>query len=152
MPIQSTSSHFSEIKVSYSPKIKASDRKFVSSSEDATTYFRSIWSEHMELREEFYILLLNRANKVLGWFQVSTGGMAGTVVDPKLVFSVALKCCAHAIILCHNHPSGNLKPSQADIQLTKKIKEGGKLLEIEVLDHIIITSEAHFSFTDDGII
>jgi len=111
---------------------------------------RSIWSDHLELREEFYILLLNRANHVLGWFPVSKGGSAATIVDPKLIFSIALKCNAHGIILAHNHPSGNLKPSDADIQLTQNIKNGGILLEINILDHIIITSESYFSFADDG--
>jgi DNA repair protein RadC len=103
------------------------------------------------LREEFYILLLNRANRIYGYYLLSQGGTSGTVVDPKLIFSIALKCNAHGIILAHNHPSGNTKPSEADIQITKKVKEGGKLLEIDVLDHIILTSDSYLSFADEGL-
>ena len=91
-------------------------------------------------------MLLNRANKVLGIFEVSSGGSTGTVADPKLVFAAAIKANACGIILAHNHPSGNLQPSQADIDLTKKMKEGGKLLEIQILDHVIITTEGYYSF------
>jgi DNA repair protein RadC len=106
----------------------------------------------MELKEEFYILLLNRANRVKGWYKVSEGGTAGTVVDPKLIFSTALKCHASSIILSHNHPSGNVKPSEEDLKLTKKLTEGGKLLEIAVLDHLILTSEEYLSFADEGLL
>ena len=102
------------------------------------------------MQEQFKILLLNRANKVLGIYEVSTGGMSGTVADPKLIFATALKACASSIILSHNHPSGNLKPSNADLQLTQKVKEGGKLLDIEVYDHIILTTEGYYSFADEG--
>ena len=112
---------------------------------------RSIWSDDLEIREEFNILLLNRANHVLGWFNVSVGGTSATVIDPKLIFSVALKCNASGVILAHNHPSGNLNPSDADLNLTTKLKEGGKILEIKILDHIILTSESYYSFADEGI-
>lgn len=105
----------------------------------------------MEFKEEFYIILLNRANKVLGWYKVSEGGMSGTVVDPKLVFSIALKSLASSLVLAHNHPSGNLKPSNEDINLTKKLKEAGALLEIPVLDHLILTTDGYFSFGDEGM-
>src|SRR3990170_6054261 len=94
----------------------------------------------LELQEEFKIMLLNRYNKVIGIFTVSSGGIAGTVADPKLIFGCALKAAASGIILAHNHPSGNLTASQADIDLTRKFKEAGKLLDIQVLDHIIITN------------
>lgn len=98
------------------------------------------------------MLILNRANKVMCWYLVSAGGTSGTVVDPKIVFAVALKCHASAIIIAHNHPSGNLKPSQQDVDLTKKLYSAGKLLEISVLDHIILTTEHFFSFADEGLI
>lgn len=104
----------------------------------------------MEFREECYMLLLNRANQVLGWFRVSEGGVAGTILDPRLIFGIALKCNAVGVILAHNHPSGNLKPSGADISQTKRLVEGGKLLEISVLDHLILTSEGYYSFADEG--
>ena len=139
-----------EIKVSYTSKVKVSERIKITSSESAAELLRSIWSDNLELREEFNILLLNRTNAVIGWFQVSIGGVASTVVDPKVIFSVALKCNASGIILAHNHPSGNLKPSDADLNLTKKLKNGGQLLEIQILDHIILTKEGYFSFADEG--
>ena len=78
--------------------------------------------------------------------------MSGTVADPKLIFAAALKACASSIILAHNHPSGNLKPSQSDIDLTRKLKDGGKLLEIQMLDHIIVTTEGYYSFADEGLV
>ena len=102
--------------------------------------------------EQFWILLLNRANEIIKPFQVSMGGVAGTVADPKLIFKAALEHLASAIILVHNHPSGNKTPSEADKQLTKKVKEGGKLLDIAVLDHLIFTDSDYFSFADEGII
>lgn len=101
--------------------------------------------------EEFWIVLLNRANRVIKKYQVSSGGVAGTVADPKIIFKVALEELASGIILAHNHPSGNLTASQADIDLTKKLKESGKLLEIQVLDHLIIAGKKYMSFADEGL-
>jgi len=144
-------SNLAEIKVSYKSKVKYSEMRKVVSAKDAEEILRNIWSDAMELREEFFMLLLNRANKVLGFYRISEGGTAGTVVDPKLVFSIALKCHASSIILSHNHPSGNTKPSEADIRLTKNLIEGGKLLEISILDHLILTTENFFSFADEGL-
>ncbi len=101
--------------------------------------------------EEFWILLLDRANKVIRPLQISQGGVSGTVADTKLIFKQAIEHLASAIILVHNHPSGNLTPSQADKDLTKKLKESGILLEIPVLDHLIFTNESYFSFADEGL-
>jgi DNA repair protein RadC len=98
------------------------------------------------------VILLNRANKVLGICEVSTGGVAGTVADPKVIFAAALKALASSIILSHNHPSGNLAPSQADIELTHKLKAAGRFLELPILDHIIMTSEGYYSFADEGVL
>ena len=100
--------------------------------------------------EEFWILLLNRANKVIAKHQVSKGGVTGTVVDPKMVFKKAVDCMASGIILCHNHPSGNLTPSDADLSLTRKMVDAGRLLDIQVLDHLIIAGEKYYSFADEG--
>jgi DNA repair protein RadC len=108
-------------------------------------------SLHNRLVEEFKILLLNRAGRVIGCYEVSFGGFAGTVADPKVIFAVALKSCASSIVLAHNHPSGNLKPSQSDINLTQKLIQAGKYLEINVLDHIILTREGYYSFADEGM-
>lgn len=88
---------------------------------------------------------------MIGVFQVSTGGMCGTIADPRVIFAAALKACATSIILAHNHPSGNLQPSQSDIDLTNKLKAAGKLLDIEVLDHIILAEDTYLSFADEGI-
>ncbi len=97
-------------------------------------------------------MLLNRAHKVQGIFEVSTGGVSGTVADPKIIFAAAIKANSSGIIVAHNHPSGNLRASQADIDLTRKLKDGGRILEIQLLDHIIVTTEGYFSFADEGLI
>ena len=102
--------------------------------------------------EEFWILLLNRGNRMIKKHQISQGGVAGTVADPKIIFKLALEDLSSGIILAHNHPSGNLTASQADIDLTKKIKEAGKLLEIQVLDHLIVAGQKYFSFADEGML
>lgn len=149
----STTFQVSEINVSYRPKVKASERPKVSTSKEVYDILFNNWDlDKMELLEQFKILLLTRANRVIGIYEVSSGGMAGTVADPKLIFSAALKACASSIILSHNHPSGNLKPSQADISLTQKFRTAGSFLDIDVLDHIILTSEGYISFVDEGLI
>lgn len=150
---QSKQFQVAEIQLSYRSNVKASLRPKINRSSDACDILRQSWDESkIELVEQFKVILTNRANKVLGIFEVSTGGMTGTVADPKLIFVAALKCGAMGILLAHNHPSGNLTPSQADIDLTRKIKEGGKFLEIQLLDHLIITSEGYYSFSDEGLI
>jgi DNA repair protein RadC len=101
--------------------------------------------------EAFWVILVNRANRVMRAQQVSQGGVAGTVADPKIIFNLALQHLASGIIVAHNHPSGNLNPSQADIDLTKKLKEGGRVLEVQVLDHLIIAGQKYFSFADEGL-
>ncbi|MGZ3750127.1 MAG: RadC family protein [Mucilaginibacter sp.] len=102
--------------------------------------------------EEFWIILLGRSSKVLGKELISKGGIAGTVADPKIIFHAALQHQASGIILVHNHPSGNLKPSQQDISLTKNISTAGKMLEIQVFDHLILTDNGYFSFGDEGLL
>jgi len=102
--------------------------------------------------EEFWVLFLNNSNKVLAKLQVSKGGMTATVVDIRLLFKQALELFSVAIIVCHNHPSGKLKPSDADVQLTQKIKNAGNTLDIKLLDHLIIAEKAYFSFADEGIL
>ena len=142
-----------EIKLTYRSKVKPSERPQVTSSTDSSEVLRKSWDPgKMEFVEQFKVMLLNRANRVLGIYELSTGGVAGTVADPKLIFAAAIKACASSIVLCHNHPSGNTKPSAADLQLTKKLKQGGELLDIVVLDHIILTSESYYSFADEGLL
>lgn len=106
----------------------------------------------IDYKEVFYIILLNNSNEVLGISKISEGGITGTVVDVRLVFQIALKSHAVGMILAHNHPSGTLKPSQADISLTKKLKNAGEILDVKVLDHLIITTENYFSFADENIL
>jgi DNA repair protein RadC len=103
------------------------------------------------LHEEFWIILVNRANRLIRLSQVSQGGVAGTVADPKIIFKMAVEELASGIILAHNHPSGNLSASQADIELTRKLSAGARLLEIQVLDHIILAGQKYFSFADEGL-
>ncbi len=122
----------------------------ITSSADA---YRIIRSELDELpHEEFYILLLNRSNVVIKKEQISRGGMHATIVDPKIVFKVAVNTGASGIILAHNHPSGAVKPSEQDVRLTKKLKEGANFLDIALLDHIIVGANIYYSFADEGLI
>lgn len=140
-----------EIKISYQPKIRASDRMKVKGSRDAAMAFRQAWEYPLELKECFYTLYLNRNNQILGYLLVSVGGIAGTVMDVRNILQTALKANACSIIIAHNHPSGNLDPSDTDKRLTRQIMEAGKLLEIQVLDHIILTDEGYMSFADEGL-
>jgi len=102
--------------------------------------------------EEFWILLMNRNNRVIGRKRISEGGISGTVVDSRILFKHALDLLTSSVVLCHNHPSGNVNPSESDIQLTRKLKEAGKLLDIAIVDHIIIGDKNYFSFADEGLI
>ncbi len=102
--------------------------------------------------EEFWILLLNRSNKVIDKYRISQGGIAGTVIDVKIILKRAVEKLASSIILCHNHPSGNLTPSKADINITNKLREAAELMDIKLLDHIIIADNSYFSFIDEGVL
>ena len=142
-----------EVALIYKSKVKASLRPTITKSADAFQVLKKHWNlETIDFLEHFKVMLLNRANRVLGIIEISAGGMAGTVADPKVIFAAAIKSAATGIILAHNHPSGNLKPSHADINLTRKLKSGGELLDISVLDHLIISGEGFFSFADEGMI
>ena len=133
-------------------KETAIPRAKISSSQNANDYFRQIWEEDLLIRECMYALFLNRANNVTRFALISKGGTSGTVVDIKMISRLAISVLAHSVILAHNHPSGNLNPSDSDQQITTKIKEGLKHFDIEVLDHIILTKESYYSFTDEGLI
>lgn len=123
-------------------------REKIKSSKDAFHIFRSTMGD--KPYEEFWILLLNRANKILRKSPVSEGGISGTVVDPKKIFKIAIDNHATGIILGHNHPSGLLTPSEADLKITKNLVASGKLLEINVLDHLIVGENGYYSFADEG--
>lgn len=143
----------SEIELTYKSKVKASERPSIKDSKEAYEILLKVWDEgRIDLLEEFKVLFLNRANKVLAVYNVSTGGLTGTVADPRLIFTAALKCNSVSMILAHNHPSGNLRPSKADEELTSKIKQAGSFLDIKVIDHIIVSSEGYLSFADEGLL
>ena len=143
----------SEVELTYRSKVKASERPQINSSSDAYSLLKQVWEEgKIDFVEQFKVLLLNRANKVIGLVNVSTGGVSGTVADPKIIYVAAIKANACAIIISHNHPSGQLKPSRADEELTQKIKNAGSFLDIKLLDHLIVSEEAYFSFADEGLL
>jgi DNA repair protein RadC len=142
-----------EITLSYHPNVKPSLRPVISTSSDAINLLATLWDQDtLQLYEQFKVLLLNRRNAVLGLYHVSTGGITATVADPRLILAAALKAAAVSVILAHNHPSGGVKPSENDVALTMKLKEGASYFDIKVLDHIIITAEEHFSFADEGLL
>ncbi|MDP4289787.1 MAG: DNA repair protein RadC [Bacteroidota bacterium] len=129
---------------------EALTKKTISCSRDA---FEVIQSTLADIQyEEFWILLLNRANQVIRKVNISEGGFAGTIADPKKIFKIGLENSASGIILCHNHPSGNLKPSDADLRLTRKLAEAGTHLELPIVDHLIIGDEKYLSFADEGLL
>lgn len=125
----------------------------ITSSLDASNIFRKIIDEHrIDYKEIFCVMLLSRANQVLGVSEIGSGSTAGVVMNTIEVFQLAILSNCSGIIICHNHPSGKLVASTPDILVTKRLKEGAKLLDISLLDHIIITSEGHYSFSDEGML
>jgi DNA repair protein RadC len=140
-----------EFKLSYKKKGSFTEMYPVRCSEDAAEMCRSCFNpDTIDWREEAIVIALNRNNLVLGYYPMSNGGVSGTVVDQKVVFQVALTSNACRLILAHNHPSGNLRPSQGDRDITDTLVKGAKLLDITIVDHIIITSEGYTSFVDEG--
>jgi DNA repair protein RadC len=124
----------------------------VTSAKDAYEILFNNWNMNkIEMVEQFYVLLLNSANNVIGMSEISSGGFTATLADPKVIFGMALKANCCKLILAHNHPSGNLKPSDADLKLTRRLVEGGKILDLEVLDHLIVTRDRFYSFGDEGL-
>jgi DNA repair protein RadC len=146
--------NISEVKLIYLSRIRASDRPKITSSKDAYDLFVSTWDLNtLEYFEEFKVLLLNRSNAVLGLIAISKGGISGTVTDVRIILQAAIKSCASGIIVAHNHPSGNLNPSESDGRITQKIKEAGNIMDIQLLDHLIITTEGcYYSFADNGLL
>ncbi|MCK5694298.1 MAG: DNA repair protein RadC [Bacteroidales bacterium] len=130
--------------------VQHSDKVAVKSSETVYKIFHPLMGdlEH----EEFWLLMLNRANRVLGKYKVSQGGLSGTVIDTRIILKKALDNLASSIIVCHNHPSGNKQPSDADVKITRKLKKAAEMLEIKLLDHVIIADKSYFSFADEGLI
>lgn len=130
---------------------KKTELTMINNSSDIYSILKEMFNgEIIDWQEQVILICLNQYNKVIGYYKVSVGGVHGTVCDPKIIFTVALNCAGTtSIILSHNHPSGNLNPSNADIEMTKKIKAGGLLLDIQLLDHIIYTEEGFYSMSDD---
>ena len=140
-----------EIQVSYHSTNK--EKLKISSSKSAFEILLSNWNNgRLELQEEFKVILLNRSNIVLGIYSLSMGGTSSTVVDIKLIVAVAIKCNASGIILCHNHPSGNLKPSKADIDLTTQIINACNIINVTVHDHVIIGGSNYYSFKSNMLL
>jgi len=142
-----------EITVSYKPAI--ADKPIIRSSLDAYQVLKEIFDDNtIGLQEQFVVLYMNRSNRVLGIYPVSKGGITGCIVDVRLILSVALTTATTGIMISHNHPSGNLKPSRSDEEITQKIKQACNFFDIKVLDHLILTpiQNQYFSFADEGII
>lgn len=140
-----------EIEVSYKSIIPKKDRIKISQSKDAYNALLGLWDKNLiELQEQFWLLLLNRSNEIIGAHCMSTGGSTSTIMEVKLIFAIAMKSNASSIIIAHNHPSGNLNPSHSDKEITKKIKSASQFLDIQLLDHVIVTPDGYYSFTDEG--
>jgi DNA repair protein RadC len=142
----------SEVEMTYKSKQKPSERPKITGSYEAVKIFKSLrdYEKNMEYKEVFYCMYLNKANKVLSVMRISEGTVSGTLVDIKMILQPAILQNASGIIMCHNHPSGNLTPSEADKQLTKKVKESAKIMDVALLDHVILTAEDSYSFADEG--
>jgi len=141
-----------EIKISYHEKQGVINTEPLNNSETTAKYLYQNWDmDTIGLHETFKVLLLNSSNKPKGTYHMSTGGLVGTVVDVRMLYAVVLKTLSPGIILAHNHPSGNPRPSTADIEITEKIRRAGELFDIRVLDHIILMPDgSYYSFTDNG--
>ncbi len=146
--------NISEVKLVYRTKVKASDRQQIKCSKDAFDIFMENWNlDSIEHIEEFKLMLMTRSNKVLGIASLSKGGISGTVTDVRIILQFAIKANASGIIICHNHPSGNLNPSESDTKITQKIKEAGNIMDIQLLDHLILNTDgSYYSFADEGLL
>lgn len=144
-----TSTLLQEVSITFSKK-DAGEPQFVRSSIDAYTHAKTFWGSSLEICESMFVLYLNNSNKVIGYSKIMQGGITFGPVDLRLIFAEALACLATNIIIMHNHPSGKLKPSTADIKTTDRIKEAGQILDIILLDHLIITDSGYFSFADES--
>ncbi len=142
-----------EISVQYNPKQHASSREKIVTSDDAVNYLREVFNPNtINMQEQVVVLYLNRGNYVLGHQLLSIGGLTCTVLDVRILLATALKCLACYIIIAHNHPSGELKPSRQDLGITCQLKKAGELLDIKLLDHFIFTYDGHYSFADAGVL
>lgn len=139
-----------EIKISYKKTPKDFLGK-ISKSSDVADFIRVLF-DNLELQESFIVLYLNQAHKIIGYYKHTIGAINATIADVRLIMATALTSASVAMVISHNHPSGNTNPSEPDIQLTKKINEASKLFEIKLLDHVIVTKTSHYSFADEGML
>ncbi|MEZ4938760.1 MAG: JAB domain-containing protein [Crocinitomicaceae bacterium] len=140
-----------EVNLIFDPPKSIISNPTMTSSKDVEKIFRRHWPKgKMGLQEHFYMMMLNRNNAILGISQIGIGGTAYVPIDLKIVFATAVKACSNSLIFAHNHPSGNLKPSQSDLEITKKLAAGAKILDMQVLDHLILTPWNYYSMADDG--
>jgi DNA repair protein RadC len=152
------SPHLAELKVSYKRRRKIEKGQiampwFIASAATAEAYLRSVWDrDSLELVEEFLVVCLNGGNEVLGWVKISRGGFGRVVVDPRVVFGVALQAASSAIIVAHNHPGGTTEASPEDLRVTRQLVAAGKLLGVPVLDHIILTKDKAVSMAEQGLL
>lgn len=152
------SPNLAELKVSYKRRRPADNGQvkmpwIVSAPVDAVKYLRSVWDkDRLELIEEMLLVCLNSRLEVLGWVKVAQGGFAAAAVDPRIIFGVALQVAATRVLVAHNHPSGNTEASPEDRQVTERLKQAGRLLDIELVDHVILTRDSYLSFSDQGLL
>ena len=140
-----------KVEVSFHPKRNPIKRVFLTSSSEVNEFCRSIWDQHtISLYEEFYVIFLDRRNGVIGWRKIGQGNCAGVIVNVQLIFAIATQCNTTGLILCHNHPSNHLSPSQQDRNITNKIRDGCQLFDMKLLDHLIISEQGYYSFLDEG--
>ena len=142
-----------EIEVKYNPKISPLDRPRIVSSKSAYEYLLIVFNwETLSIKEEAIVIFLNRGNRAIGAYYLSSGGINGTVIDIRIILGIALKCLATAIIIAHSHPSQELKPSKADREITDQLQLAARLMEINLFDHLIVTRNGYFSFKDEGVL
>ena len=146
------------MKTTYERILKVAERnegfptKLITCSDDAVSFARQFYSDDIELYESFFLLLMNAQNKTIGYAKISQGGVVGTVVDVKIICKYAVDTLANSVMIFHNHPSGNTRPSEQDKGMTEKVKQALTLLDCKLLDHIILTTNSYFSFTDEGLL
>ena len=139
-----------EISINYKSNIKPENKIKITSPEESAHQLRNIWNDKIDYQESMYLMLLDRANNILGYTLLATGATTGVLVDIKMILQTALKSNAHGVIISHNHPSGNTTPSSHDNKLTTKVKNGLEAIDIKLLDHLIITSDSYYSYADQN--
>lgn len=147
------SPRLAELRAVYRSRLKPEERHIIYAPRDAADYLRTIWNKRtIELVEDFVVLYLNVRHEVLGWVKVSSGGISAAQVDQRIVFAIALQTASSAIVVAHNHPTGDLEPSPEDKHLTTRFRDAGQMLRVKLLDHIIISRYASFSFNEHGLL